>query len=954
MKQLTVLLGILLCLSSVSVSARKPQKQMPSQTDSNYPAVNSSSSIEVDSALSNIYKQLMVFPQEKIYVQTDKPYYKAGDTVFYRLFLLDACLHVPFSMSRYVYVEFIDQNNSVEIRQKLRPENGGAYYNSFKLSEHLTQGYYKIRAYTRFMENTGVENFYSKPVFVIAENKEHLKMEINVSAADAKHTSVELRFVNTGSGDVVKAEDVFLQLNGKKQKAIEKWEDGVFEYKLPLTDDDKDRSLYVEVLDKQDSVIFKQFDVVPFTGDSIELTFYPEGGYIVEGRANVIAFKALHKDGSAAEISGTVVDADGETVAKLSTGHDGMGLFRMIPNGKNCFVEYETDAVQTGRETGHAQSVQQMPLPAFNKNPFSLQAIWRNEKLFVSVNKAADAVLPQMYLLVHCRGDMLYFNLWNEEKDVLSLDKDFLRSGVNHLILLSEDYYPLSERLVFCNNNDHLQPVIKADKQNYKSRERVVMNISAEEESPNEFVISSGTLTSDSINTILSVSVTADDDVQIDTTTNILTQILLESELKGRITNPAYYFGNAADADLLMMTHGWTRYDIPKAMRGELILPLIEPEISQSLSGRVVGGLLGRDAANVEVGIMSHQRKEKYFDVLYSDEKGRFRFDNFELPDSSDIVVQVLKAKNRKKGFLEVITDTIEYPLAGDFGFPLHYLKTTNPFLEEIIAETEWRYVYIDGEKVIQMPEVIVKPKRKPKHKGNFINTKPDYFLTEDDIAELGIDDVLTLISKLPYVVVRHRGWNSTIEVHMSGAMGSTVSPKISINGARFYDTPPIAVLELVRVRDIAEIHLINSYTKAMVIENSFGEDLTAGTLTFGSNNLSVDSVPAIIDIITKDGFFYDRRPRFHFKSVMPLGYAVPAEFYSPKYDTDEARKSPTPDLRSTVYWKPDIVINKDGRAAVEFYTADPHTTYSVVTEGISPNGTLIYTHTKAIVKVEK
>jgi hypothetical protein len=167
------------------------------------------------------------------------------------------------------------------------------------------------------MENTGIENFYSKPLFVIVENKEHLKMEMNVSAADKKHTSLELRFVNAGTGEVATPEDLFLQLNGKNQKISDKRNDGVFEFELPLTDEDRDRSLYVEVLDRENSVIFKQFAVAPFTGDSIELTFYPEGGYLVEGQANVIAFKALHRDGSPAEITGAVVDSDGKTVGAL-------------------------------------------------------------------------------------------------------------------------------------------------------------------------------------------------------------------------------------------------------------------------------------------------------------------------------------------------------------------------------------------------------------------------------------------------------------------------------------------------------------------------------------------------------------------------------------------------------------------------------------------------------------
>jgi hypothetical protein len=903
-KQFTVIFFLLLHILPVSAQTQ----------------TGSDSIIAVDTALLNIYKQMMIFPQEKIYMQTDKPYYMAGETVFYRLFLLDACFHVPFPASRYVYVELIDQTGSVDVRQKLRPENGGMYYGSIKLSGHLAQGYYKIRAYTRFMENRGAENLYSKPLFVIAENREHLKMEMNVSAKDKKRTSVELRFINAGTGAVAMPADIFLQLNGKKQKAGDRRDDGVFEFELPLTDEDRERRLYVEVLNEEDSVIFKQFDAVPYAGDSIELTFYPEGGYLVEGQPNAIAFKALGRDGRPAEITGSVVDADGTAIAGFSTGHDGMGLFHLIADsGKNCHVEYESG----GRQ-------RRIPLPDFKRNPFSLRAAWKNGRLLVSVNSEKDAPLPKMYLLVHCRGDMLYFNPWNEDGKILAFEKELLRTGVNHLILLSEDYHPLSERIVFCNKNDHIVPEIITDRQDYKNREHVVMNFQAgggtKDISPE-----------DSIHAGFSVSVTADSDVQTDTATNILTEILLESELKGMIANPAYYFGNTPEAeshaDLLMMTHGWTRYDIPKAMRGDPEIPAVDPETSQTLSGKVKGGIIPRSASNIEVAVMSHQGKEKYYGVTKTDENGLFRFENFELPDSSEIVVQALKGNKRKKGLLEVLTDTIEYPPAGDFGLPQYYIKTSSPFIEEMIAATDWRYVYIDGVRMIQIPEVVIKKRfnKKPKY-DNFYNIEPDFVMTVEEIKESGIKDVLTLIDQLPYVTVRHRGQYSTVEVQILDAASKRETPVVSVNGVYFHDEHPLDILLRINVNDIGEIHVINRHNKM---------------ITSGMEG-------AIIAIITKDGKFYDRRQRFHFKSLMPLGYATPAAFYSPRYDTPASPDSDIPDLRTTIYWKPDVIVAEDGKASVDFYTADAPTTYSVVMEGISPDGTLIYGHKKAVLKVGK
>ncbi|MDR0699539.1 MAG: hypothetical protein LBG28_10040 [Tannerella sp.] len=950
-KRLTVLL---LALSAICVRAQNGQGD---------------NLIVTDTALLNIYKQLMIFPQEKIYIQTDKPYYMAGETVFCRLFLLDACFHAPFPESRYVYVELIDQNGSVEVRRKLRPENGILYYDAFKLSGHMAQGYYKIRAYTRLMENCGVENFYSKPVFVIAENNERLKMEMNVSAPDERRTRVELRFVNAGTGAVAPPAGLFLQFNGQKQTTSEKMDDGVYAFELPLSDEDRERSLYVEALNENDSVVFKQFDIVPYTGDSIELTFYPEGGYLVEGQPNVVAFKALFKDGRPASVRGNIVATDRTILTQFSTVHEGMGRFFLLPEkGQTCYAEYESGNIRRRTQ-----------LPDFKRNPFALHCVWKNDQLLISVNREKDASLSNMYLLVHCRGDMLYFGQWNEDRTILALEKEALRTGVNHLILLSEDYHPLSERLVFCNKNDHIRPEIKTDRRSYEKREHVVMGISLDgERTPAlhpadsifrdwdvdlpEIVVTGKRIRrkrkrDGAYHPNLAVSVTADSEVQTGTTTNILTEILLESELKGAVSNPTYYFGDSPEvescADLLMMTHGWTRYDLPKAMRGEWAIPAIDVETSQTLSGMVKGGVIPRAASNIEVAVLSYQGKEKYYDVTKTDENGLFRFENFELPDSSEIVIQALKGNKRKKGLLEVVTDTIAYPLAGNFGFPPYCLSASQPFIERIIAATDRDY----ASWVIRLPEITVKarnPNRKPK-KENLYRTQPDYFLTANEIKETGITDLLTLIATFPYVTVKHRGWNTSIETLIPGNLinsSSRTKATLAINGVLFHDDviPPLSTLSLVNVNEIAEIHLIISPHKLpteQIRQTNVAESLI--NVPAGLNY-----VPGgLIHIITKDGKFRDRRRRFHFKSLIPLGYATPAAFYSPKYDAGQAPADGA-DRRATVYWKPDVVVAKDANASIDFYTTDLPTTYSVVTEGICPDGTLIYRHEKAFVKVEK
>jgi hypothetical protein len=71
-----------------------------------------------------------------------------------------------------------------------------------------------------------------------------------------------------------------------------------------------------------------------------------------------------------------------------------------------------------------------------------------------------------------------------------------------------------------------------------------------------------------------------------------------------------------------------------------------------------------------------------------------------------------------------------------------------------------------------------------------------------------------------------------------------------------------------------------------------------------------------------------------------PKGYYRCREFYSPHYDDPKINKT-VADLRSTVYWKPNIVTDKTGHTFFEYYNAGNPGTYRLVVEGIDIEGNL-------------
>ena len=131
--------------------------------------------------------------QEKLYLATDKPYYSAGDTIYYSIFLVNSIFFDRYPSSRFVYVELIDAMGNIVSRQKLMGESG-RFSNAISLSAKMNSGRYTLRAYTRWQTN-----FDEKLLF-------ERRINIGNYIDDVVRTSVTYDF--DGSGRVVASVEV--------------------------------------------------------------------------------------------------------------------------------------------------------------------------------------------------------------------------------------------------------------------------------------------------------------------------------------------------------------------------------------------------------------------------------------------------------------------------------------------------------------------------------------------------------------------------------------------------------------------------------------------------------------------------------------------------------------------------------------------------------------------------
>ncbi|GHU79478.1 hypothetical protein FACS1894145_3720 [Bacteroidia bacterium] len=649
------------------------------------------------------------------------------------------------------------------------------------------------------------------------------------------------------------------------------------------------------------------------------VTFYPEGGQSIVGQTSDVAFKALSANGTALNIKGEITDSKGHTVTEFKTVHDGMGHFFFRP----LLDEHYQAICHNGKHT------LRFDLPKAQSNAMALKAVIRDKKLRITVNKSEPAAFPGLYLIIHSRGSVVYAEPWDPVKNYIAFDTSVFPSGVNHILLLTKDLQIISERLVFLLNNDCGVASFRTQKDIFRKREQVqaFVQLKDEEQRP--------------LKGNFSIAVTNDREVIPDTTSGIISGILLRAELRGQIRNPEYYFqkGNKEAelaADLLMKTHGWTRYSLPDVVRGKLSYPNIPFETSQKFSGTVKSGLLSKRAKNAKVSLLS--LNYNFHDLIESDKNGRYVFRNFEFPDSTKYVIQALNNKGKGKQMTELYIDEDTFPGIHIPGTkPDMKEEKMNPIFLDYVAKADQHYTLEHGMRVINLPEVQIRGFRKSPNKyKSMYYSDPDFSLSEEVINKSGATDIKSLLYRIPGILIR--GKNIRIR-GFNGLKWGGGPPLILLDGVPLLDkreedeADDFEILKIININDIGQLDVIKDGAKSTM---------------YGTRGMN-----GVIEIHTKRGEPFNPIPAHNIKPVTPLGYQLPVEFYSPQYETPESIDHPKPDLRTTLYWKPNVLTDAEGNVRLDFYTADSPATYSVIIEGVSDNGKLIHYLGESLITVE-
>lgn len=839
--------------------------------------------VSPDTVMHRLWHQTRIFPQEKLYLSTDKSAYVCGENIWFRAFVVNSISHRPEPTSRYVYVELINPFDSIVSRIKARQDEQQFIHGHISLEDTLPAGDYTLRAYTRYMENNGDSCFFHKSVPVMSP----LEKSVAVSGR-FNDKSATLRFYNPVTQAGINIENIVVSTESKRL-GYDK-DSCMIRFRL-----ERSALKHKVILVKAGNYSrFMPIDVA--SSPDFYVDFLPEGGQLVQGAFCKVGFKALNSDGMGEAVTGTVLDDENHVITRIESFHCGMGSFSFVPQeGRTYYAECENEE--------HIKK--RFHLPEVQKGGYALQINLNDTAVDVSVLGLSVPSVDSLILLVHQRGYPQYVNRWDNKCPVLSFHNADFFTGVAHFVLLDNYGRIRSERMAFINNNDMGRTKISTDKSAYGSREKVSLDIRLTDRDGNPL---DGTC---------SVAVTDDRDVKPDSCITLLSTLLLSSDLKGYIEDPNWYFRskNRKEAetalDVLLLTQGWRRYSLESVIWGNYRLPEILPETSMEIRGNVTTTITHKPVRETSVRIAAPGKG--MLEEVSTDKAGFFRFGGFEFPDSTGYVVTAYSAKEKENVALGVEKErfpSVSYTIIPQRARYKRHFETSGARVE-LLAKVGTRMSYEYGIRQVFLDEVTITARKKMEYNTEY-QIAADKTITEEQIEESLQPDIASLVAS------RAGLWFNGNSLSFRGGQAQIIMDGV------FQEGKSVSfILHDLSPGSVEQIDIIKGRAKC------------AGYVA----SLSSGIPEAIVAITTKRGRVIPAIS-VNMAKVEILGYQEPVEFYSPKYEMSSEKANSKPDLRTTIYWKPDLII-KEGKAALSFYTADTETSYSVVLEGISPRGNL-------------
>lgn len=687
-------------------------------------------------------------------------------------------------------------------------------------------------------------------------------------------------------------------------------------YRKPLASDPNKRSIAEYRMDKTMRKREQQ-DL-----DRLTVNFYPEGGRLLKGVSTMIGVETVSRDSGWVNISGVLIDNDGQPVMPIATIHDGMGTFLYTPSDKPCTVEFE-----------FAGKKRTFKLPKAEESGYGLRVGSREDGFEVTVSRTPATPVEPLALFIFSEGQPCSYVpidlTQTTAKRLKILNKD-LPSGVIRLSLINEQASVLNDRFCFVYPRDTLTMAATTNASVYAPYSKMQCKVKVTD--PEGRPVAGAPVS-------LSMRDGIESDLRNDDET-MLTDLLLTSDLKGYIQRPGYYFASRSASrrkilDNLLMIRGWRYYDLSEVFGIKDFMPKQLPEDRLMLYGQVHSYF--QKSNDLDVTILAYEDSSSFMGVTKTDSLGYFHIPLEEFDGTMSTLIQTRKAGKKMNRASSVSLDRRFEPKARVYDYaetnPVWDIPYNPAQLDQMLADVD-PYRALDDETIV-LDELVVKAKNRGKDlmkdTEKFERSIAGYYNIRqivDDMRDEGkiiTNDIGNLMHEIN-PNINFVGTYYKADSIVYSIEGHTIS-KDYIDG--FIDEIETAML----YTDFTGVRTMKYNSDTYRVEEQTADDFWTGTSADTTDVLNLRDLHCRLDFTMSERFNPNKNymPSRGVRKTVVSGYTRPSAFYSPQYP--DGAEGVFDDRRRTIYWNPTLLTDENGEVAVDCYNSHQATYLQISAE---------------------
>ena len=887
--------------------------------------------------------------QEQVFLHLDNTGYYLGDTLYYKAYVSRGDNGKPTNLSGILYCELLNDDGYLVERQMIALEKGEGYGNFSLADTTLYAGYYELRAYTKWQLNWGV--------------------------TEQPHSQWAEKYFF--SKDM--ARDYY--------RDYEKLYSRVFPvFDRPLAPGDFSQDMTLRPL----AAYYKN----PADDPETTLQLFPEGGSLVAGLKQRVAWEVRNQQGRTLEGTLSVTTPDGQVIAS-ETINRGRGIFEVtVPANQRLTAEFTPSA-------SHDNPTGTLPATTMLKaedDGVALRVDTDTAGISISCATAGLASQEELGITVMCKGILMHF----QKIDAAPIHLPLSKAGVYQVTVFNQDGRVYADRLCFYlpsgfQSSNVTFSGVKTG--NYSAFEPVAielhgapgasMSVAIRDAAKSEYVYDTG---------------------------NMLTESLLSSQIKGFVPQPQWFFQKDEPQrrqalDLLLMVQGWRRYVWKEmAVQGEFQLLHMPESRYPHWTGQV------HNYSAEQVLSVFEQRMQKEQDAGNDDSSS----DEEQEEKDGEETMEEKVAANGNTGLTDSRDrfnkreNNLKYPVAlhaefsqpgnegveGDMRsqgtFALDFPRYYEDFLFFLAASdtTKWKKgeppVWVQNGRTkrdeLEFPEFYVKldpvyprfPKPYDYYQSHLAPMPKDNPLYNSMNEQVRMLSEVTIGARRngrrrfghwrpAFIIDAYDAFNATCDAGFApgyfmgaGRFGEDVARTFigDMKTDRRYDVGyrfdgkvyssgtamqrrKTNTTKGTRMEPIPEDRYNMPDTKLDKYNYLWNLDKVVVFTDYSprkdqSGKYRGNDLPSVtidLHLLEADGERLYRKNRFW----RMKGFSIPDEFYSPDYS-----KQPLPkeDYRRTLYWNPNVRLDSNGQATINLYNNSSSSILQISAEGWAPDGT--------------